>query len=348
MTAGNEMSGPIFVVGASRSGTELVLALLNRHPEVGVASETHYFDDLRPRVGGGRSVLTPEQREVTRRYFESLRRGWYGLNTTFPSSISVQCSEIKEETADEVFRQYCEAWSAVRGKRIWGEKTPRHIFRGDDILEAFPDARILVLIRDPRAVVASYRDWRNQWADAEALDPSLVEASQREDRRIRASYSLSTVSMLWKSAARHAEGLARRHGPDRVRILKYEDLVTEPERTTRELCEWLGIPFDRDMLMVGVVNSSYVAANAQDGFDPAVAGRWRSVLSANEIGYVDWLVGGVARSFGYAPAGFRVSKAFAARELALVPFRLLRAAVVNRRRIGALMPYLISRARGLM
>lgn len=342
------MSGPIFVVGASRSGTELVRALLNRHPRVGVAPETHYFDDLRPKVGGGRSVLTPEQREMTRKYFDDLHNGWYGLNTKVPASTSAQWSESMGETADEVFRQYCEAWSAARGKDVWGEKTPRHIFRGDDILAAFPDARILVLMRDPRAVVASYRDWRNQWAGPEALDPSLVDASQREDRRIRASYSLSIVSMLWKSAARHAESLVRRHGPDRVRILKYEDLVTEPERTTRELCAWLGVQFDSDMLTVGVVNSSYVAANVQDGVDPAVADRWRHVLSENEIGYVDWLVGGVARSFGYAPAGFRVSKAFAARELALVPFRLLRAAVVNRRRIGALMPYLISRARGLM
>lgn len=342
------MSGPIIVVGASRSGTELVRALLNRHPEVGIAPETHYFDDLRPRVGGGRSELTPDQREATREYFENLRSGWYGLNTTPRSSSSANWLENLGDTADEIFRQYCEAWSADRGKNVWGEKTPRHIFRGDDILAAFPDARILVLIRDPRAVVASYRDWRNQWAGRDTIDPALFDASQREDRRIRASYSLSIVSMLWKSAARHAASLARRHGPDRVRIVKYEDLVAEPERTTRELCEWLGVRFYRDMLTVGVVNSSYVPAEAQDGVDPAVAGRWRGVLSKNEIGYVDWLTGGVARSFGYEPAGVGVSKAFAAWELALVPFRLLRAAAVNRRRIGALMPYLISRARGLV
>ena len=44
------MTTPVFVAGPSRSGTALVRSLLNGHPDVHIASETHFFDDLRRRV----------------------------------------------------------------------------------------------------------------------------------------------------------------------------------------------------------------------------------------------------------------------------------------------------------
>ena len=55
------MSGEIFVVGASRSGTNLVRALLNAHSTLWISAETHYFDDLRPRLpGNGTEPLAGE------------------------------------------------------------------------------------------------------------------------------------------------------------------------------------------------------------------------------------------------------------------------------------------------
>ena len=55
------VSGEIFVVGASRSGTNLVRALLNAHSRLWISAETHYFDDLRPRLpGNGTEPLAGE------------------------------------------------------------------------------------------------------------------------------------------------------------------------------------------------------------------------------------------------------------------------------------------------
>ena len=73
------MSGEIFVVGASRSGTNLVRALLNAHSMLWVSGETHYFDDLRPRLtGSGASPLTGEDRERCERYFLALSHRAFG------------------------------------------------------------------------------------------------------------------------------------------------------------------------------------------------------------------------------------------------------------------------------
>ena len=41
---------PIFIVGASRSGTNLLRAAMNKHSTLWISGETHYFDDLRTRL----------------------------------------------------------------------------------------------------------------------------------------------------------------------------------------------------------------------------------------------------------------------------------------------------------
>ena len=64
MTADVRWPGPVFVVGPSRSGTTMMQTVLSSHPRVALASETHYFDDLRPRIGGGPlAAMAPADRD---------------------------------------------------------------------------------------------------------------------------------------------------------------------------------------------------------------------------------------------------------------------------------------------
>ena len=73
------VSGEIFVVGASRSGTNLVRALLNAHSTLWISGETHYFDDLRPRLpGNGTEPLAGDDRERCERYFLALSHRAFG------------------------------------------------------------------------------------------------------------------------------------------------------------------------------------------------------------------------------------------------------------------------------
>ena len=68
---------PVFIVGPSRSGTALVRSLVNRHPDVHIANETHYFDDLRRTVAAA-EVLSVEDRQVAVDYFRALTHRPYG------------------------------------------------------------------------------------------------------------------------------------------------------------------------------------------------------------------------------------------------------------------------------
>ncbi|WP_337187129.1 sulfotransferase [Phenylobacterium sp.] len=340
-------TGPLFVVGAPRSGSELLCASLNRHPAICIVGETHYFADLRRRLRSGQSPLTEDEAQICRAHFADLHHR-YGSSSLAGTCAALPASTGEASTGDAEFENFCREQARRRGKWLWGEKTPRHIFQADQILAAFPGARILVLVRDPRGVVASYRDWRNQWLFQEKVDDRLLQASAREDRRIRASYSLPIIALLWKSAARTARRLKARHGQSRVKILRFEDLLDEPQVFLSRICDWLGVKFDPAMLDMMVVNSSYVAPGTRQGRDRGAIMRWRQALSPNEIGLVEALGGKELERFGYEATGLRGSVMFAAREIVSIPVTFMRALLANRDRLGRIGPFLLERLKALI
>ena len=272
---------PVFVVGASRSGTNLVRALLNRHSELWVSAETHYFDDLRPRLPGeGTQPLDGAGRDLCERYFLALSHRAFG-QAGDPAESRVEADELRSlaqelgGSGDAYFEALCRIRAGLRSRPRWGEKTPRHVYRIDDVLAAFPEGQVVCLVRDPRAVVASYRDWHGA-AERRGVTESDELAADR--RRSRRSYNPVLMSLLWRGVVQASYQALHRHGAERVRIQRFERLAERPEDETRELCAWLGLAYEPAMLEIPVVNSSY--ATAGEGVSTEPLDRWRERLSA--------------------------------------------------------------------
>lgn len=331
----------IFVVGASRSGTNLVRALLNRHDGVWVSGETHYFDDLRPRLpGGGTAPLEGEARERCERYFLALSHRPFGQDGD-PDASAVDADELRTQAArlggsgDAYFEALCRIRAERHGRERWGEKTPRHVYRIDELLSAFPDARVVCLLRDPRAVVASHRDWHAA-AGRNGTEESREKQADRE--RTRRSYNVVLMSLLWRGVVRASFAALEQHGPERVRIQRFEALADAPEREIRDLCAWLGLEFEPAMLEVPVVNSSYETTGT--GVSTEAAGRWRERLSDRELAVVQSCCRSLMDELGYEPVPVDASALAVAGAWAGAPFAAVRAGVANRRRLGRTTQYL--------
>jgi hypothetical protein len=98
----------------------------------------------------------------------------------------------------------------------------------------------------------------------------------------------------------------RRRYPDQYRIVQYETLATNPERTLREVCDFLDEDYVPEMLsMDGVPRFREQGSNSSYGRrDPGVIstesiGRFREVLSPREIAFVQMLAKNEMASFGY-------------------------------------------------
>jgi hypothetical protein len=117
------------------------------------------------------------------------------------------------------FRQW-DADCRAQGKARWVEKTPPHIFQIHRLLAFRPQARVVLLLRDGRDVVCSLK-FRQGYGEL-------------EDRLDRWIYDNLAGRPYWQ----HPQ----------VKLIKYEDLVSQTEATLRSLCDFLGEDYDPIML----------------------------------------------------------------------------------------------------
>jgi hypothetical protein len=333
---------PIFVVGASRSGTNLLRALANEHSQIWMSGETHYFDDLRPRLPGeGRALLEGSDRERAERYFLALSHRAFGQKGD-PSASRIERDELRAlagelgGTGDAYFEALCRLRARHHGKPHWAEKTPRHVYRIEALLEAFPGAKVVCVVRDPRAVIASYRDWHGAAGRRGVEEHAELAADRRRSRR---SYNIVIQCLLWRGVVQASYEAERKHGPDRVRIQRFEALAERPEKEVRALCEWLGLEYEPAMLEIPVVNSSYATSGGTEGVSKEPVERWRKRLSDREVGIVQSVCGRLMDELGYRREPVKASPPALGWAWATAPYAAARAAVLNRDRLGRATQY---------
>ena len=348
---------PLFIVGPSRSGTAMLRSVVNQSASIGLAGETHYFDDLRPRFSGrDLDALASEELDTCLDYFRRQTVRPYGKGGDADESWmsrgelldAARSLKDRVEGTDALFEAFCRLTAEREGAAVWGEKTPRHVFRIDDILSLYPRAKVACMVRDPRAVVASYRDWRYQGGLPAEGNPDYEAAIAADEDRSRRSYHIVIATMMWKAAVNSAAGALARHGPDRVRVVRYEDVVADPHEVLGELCGWLGIPFEDELLEVPLHNSSSSRFTAGAGISKAPQDRWKTVLSERETGVIEQVAGQAFRRHGYEPSGAKAAPWHTAAAYATLPFAAVRAVRANRDRFGSLPTYVLRRLRAVM
>ena len=293
----------IFVTGTSRSGTGLFFQMLGRSMNFQMIPETHYFDGIRTTYDDPTAQLNSKQLPDVHRYFGNLARVRFGHGevTSEDEALGASLRELidnpEQASLDDYFKAHCHRMALESGVPIWGEKTPRHCFRIREILETFPGTRVVHMLRDPRAVMASYKNWHKR--DRELIRTAETEdAVAKEAARAKASYNPILNSLIWKSATNAALGAAERFGSDRVRIITYESLCTDPLDTFGDFAEWMGFERPTTLPELIVTNSSYEKDNA-GGVTLRSFDRWKSSLTRHEIRICEMVAGDTLAAAGY-------------------------------------------------
>jgi hypothetical protein len=259
---------PVYVAGLERSGTSLMFALLASHPNIAMTRRTNLWKHVYERYGDLRDPANLTRcLDAMRRYkrlvvlsvdFGRLRGDFEAGEPTYPRLFAL----LEQQVADRL------------GKGRWGDKSLDTERWADPILAAYPGARILHMLRDPRDRYAS--------------------ASTRWHGR-RGGVGAGTAE--WLSSARLATRNLGRH-PDRYLVVRYESLVTEPERMVREICAFIDEPFAPEMLsMDGSGRFKQQGGNSSYGRgDPGristgSIGRFREVLAPADVAFIQWFAG---------------------------------------------------------
>lgn len=318
----------VFVVGASRSGTTLLARVLGRHGCAATLQESHCFGDLWDPATPD-AVLAHPYRLAATLWARQRAEIWGGEPTAEDwlraDRLVRELEATAAPTASSLFLGFARATARSAGKTVAVEQTPRNIFYAERLLEIYPEARFVEIVRDPRAVLLSQRQrWRMRFLGA----PNVP---WREALRTLVNYHALTMTRMWLAALKAGDRLV---GHPRYLRIRYEDLTRDPEATVRRVCEFLRWPFEPAMLAVGRTASSTARNDsAPAGISAEGADAWIDKLPAGDRWLCELLAGRHLRRFGYRPAAGGAGRwAAALLHLARYPLHLAGALLINPRR----------------
>lgn len=196
----------VFMVGLPRSGTTWLQKLLGNHPDIGTAQESHLFNHF---LG---SQLSAWDHMLA---FEDGRGG-----------IGVPAYQEQAEFMDMLHRQVREVLSKsdeYQKGSVFVEKTPDHIRHILDIQRVVPDARIVLVMREPADIIESMLSagsgWGRHWAPGSIV--SAIRLCYYFVRKANSDYKMADKS--------------------KIHVVRYEDLRDEPVGVLRNLLQFLDV-----------------------------------------------------------------------------------------------------------
>jgi hypothetical protein len=280
---------PIFVVGSGRSGTTLLQMMLNAHPDITVAGELHFFDQI---LELRKLIPDLETKGRVDQLFRSLPSvaGFQYLIDVEPVLAEARHRLLAADRPGYglLYRFLLEGFCRQGGARRFGEKTTANLRYLDDLVQLFPDCRIIHIVRDPRAAVASRLNV--PWA----------------------SDDIVTNALKWKLEVSCGRSFAAQHecarSPNFLEI-RYEDVVADPAQILRRVCNFIGERYDGRML--DYHDSSAILVEKEpwkSGTTKPVYGSsldaWRSRLSERQVFLIELITGAEMDHYGYARSEF--------------------------------------------
>lgn len=183
------------------------------------------------------------------------------------------------------------------------------------LLKMFPEARFVCLVRDYRDMFCSLRD----------MNGVQIETS-----------NVALQASRWKYVARQFLSYQKKY-PDRFFLVRYEDLVSQPEYIFRKISGFLDIPYDQSVFDFYLEKEKIIETHSFENVQrfhrhllyPVNTSRmniWQGKMSSEEVALADQIAGRYADQFGYERKtnGFSLRMYLKSRPMAIYCLLLLK------------------------
>ncbi len=266
-----------FFVGAGRSGTTLVRAIFNAHPDMAVPDESNFVSVLarmRARYDGSDGFAASL---FLNDLFEQRRFRRWRLSK---DDVQIAFDHHPPTDLAEAIRTVFALYARRNGKTRYGDKTPSYVLHVSLLADLFPESRFIHVIRDGRDVALSMLD---------------VDFGPR---------SIGGAAQLWKAHVTAGRDAGHRLGPSRYQEIRYEELLDDPEAAVTSLCGFIDLPFDPDMLRYFERSETITSPSAWSRrhlvLPPTKGLRdWRGQMPEKDVALFDVLAGDLLTQLGY-------------------------------------------------
>lgn len=285
----------VFILSPARSGSTLLRVVMAGNPQLFSPPELYVmgFNSFREwkQFYSGRLAYICEG--VTRAIME-LKNCSLEIAEGIMTEMEAEDISIKQLVAR------LQAWS---GGRMLVDKSPPYAFNPEILkrLEAeFEDPLYLHLMRHPAGMIASFEEARVDLAvDVHGDEDGTVALSGRQKGET-----------WWLTSHQNILAFLQDIPADRQHLIRFEDIVTTPEPTLQNLCDFLGVDFHTDMLEPQKDSKQRMTDGAHElsrragdpkfhthqGFSTSSVERWQEIYHKNFLCEQTWQI---ARDYDY-------------------------------------------------
>ena len=274
---------PLFITGTWRSGTTLLSRMFNNHPDIDVSYDTVHF--LRFSFNKYNPISNADNA------FQLIKNTSDRLKKRYQFDLEVrevlQSLEGQELTYSSIYDAIMRSLYLYKSKKTgWGEKTNLAWTMIPSFFEMYPQGKVLQIIRDPRAVLSSWKKFTNA-PDTDYLDSILN------------SFDSMQKSIDYKEMFSDRRYLS----------IRYEDLVEDPENTLGTICSKFEIDYNESMLDISTFKDLYgdawksnsVHNKNLNSISTSAINKWQGELEDWEVFMCDMVMGGMLKDFNYEP-----------------------------------------------
>ncbi len=275
-----------FVVGRPRSGTTLLRTLFDAHPNITFPPECQFIINLYPRYG---KINNWSEKEILD-FYNDLIKEW--LFDTWKIDSRKLKDQLLKFTGSHSYGTICKVvyleYNSLFEKgniEFIGDKNPGYAIYTKQLLKIFPEAKFIHIIRDYRDNFVSIKN-----VDFELPVPSLV---------------VQKWKYFFKKFRKDSHQM-----PNRYMVINYENIAREPEKSLKELCDFVGINFDKSVFnfhekkdeILKQYPEGYIKTyhtSLMNKVNTSKIGVWKKKLSDKQVKLMDHTVGKIAEEAGY-------------------------------------------------
>ncbi|MCF8379454.1 MAG: sulfotransferase [Bacteroidales bacterium] len=294
-----------FIIGRPRSGTTLLQTLFEAHPNVAIPPEAPVIVECYERFKEN-GAWEFENLGQWVDFLNSIRKfdAWKIDVAKLVNAFQNQKSTLTfQDIIRLIYLQYESPFDKF-DVQIIGDKNPRYSRYPELLIQLFPDAKFIHVVRDYRDHILSMQKVGLLGSD------------------------INLISTIWRKSQKKMLKFQKDY-PKQVYSCKYEDFVEKPQEYFKSMCEFLEIPFDAGVFDFHQLKQEYdqkfpkktesvFHSNLFRPINTSAVGKWQKKMTEKDVARADLIVGKYAELSGYE----RDKKSSFRNYLGFLPYRI--------------------------